>query len=111
MDGRSRYVLALEPKIKSRFLIAGTAWIDAKTYGVVRIEGRFAASFSMILGAPRISEEFIDVQGFWLPSHVTSTTSSLLLGSTELEIVFSSYELVRRNCRTASRAAGVTPRR
>jgi len=91
-DGRSRYVLELMPRIRSRYLIIGKAWVDAETYGLVRIEGRFAASFSMVLGAPRICEEFIEVQGFWLPKHVTSVTSSILLGSTELEIVFSNYE-------------------
>lgn len=91
-DGRSRYVLELAPRVKSRYLIIGKAWVDAETYGVVRIEGRFAASFSVLLGAPRISEEFIEVQGFWLPGHVNSVTSSVLLGLTELDIVFSNYE-------------------
>lgn len=92
--GRSLYVLELAPKIKSRFLVVGKAWVDADTYSVVRIEGQFAASFSLALGAPRIREDFIEVQGFWFPGHVRSVTSSLLLGSTELDIVFSNYELV-----------------
>src|SRR5205807_5667931 len=68
--GRSCYVLELAPKTKSRFLIIGKAWVDAATYAVVRIEGQFAASISMLVGAPRISEEFMEVRGFWLPSHV-----------------------------------------
>lgn len=36
--GRSCYVLELSPKIKSKFLIAGKAWVDADSYGVVRLE-------------------------------------------------------------------------
>jgi hypothetical protein len=90
---RSCYVLELTPRVKNRFLIVGKAWVDAGSYAIVRIEGQFAASFSILLGAPRISEEFIDVHGFWLPGHVRSVTSSFLLGPTQLEIHFSNYQL------------------
>ena len=89
--GRSCYVLELAPRIKSRFLIVGKAWVDAGSYAVVRIEGQFATSISMLVGAPRISEDFIEVSGFWLPGHVRSRTSSFLLGPTELDISFSNY--------------------
>jgi hypothetical protein len=89
--GRSCYVLELTPRIKSRFLIVGRAWVDMDSYAVVRLEGQFAASISMLLGAPRISEEFIEVNGFWMPGHVRSVTSSLLLGPTVLDIQFSNY--------------------
>jgi MucB/RseB N-terminal domain len=91
--GRSCYVLGLAPKIKSRYLVVGKAWVDTTSYAVVRIEGQFAASISLLIGAPRISEEFIEVNGFWLPGHVRSVTSSFLLGPTELNILFSNYRL------------------
>ena len=91
--GRSCYVLELAPRIKSKFLIVGKAWVDADSYGMVRLEGQFAASSSVLIGAPSISEEFIEVQGFWLPRHVRSITSSLLLGPTEMDILFSNYQL------------------
>jgi hypothetical protein len=91
--GRSCYVLELMPRIKNRFLIVGKAWIDAASYAVVRIEGQFAASISILVGAPRINEEFVEVQGFWLPGHVRSVSNSFLLGPTELDIVFSNYQL------------------
>jgi hypothetical protein len=91
--GRSCYVLELAPRAKSRFLIVGRAWIDSGSFAVVRIEGQFAASISVLVGAPRITEEFVEVHGFWLPGHVRSITSSLLLGSTELEILFSDYRV------------------
>jgi len=90
--GRTCYVLALAPRKKSRLLIVGKAWIDVESYAVVRIEGRFAASMSVLVGSPHIIEEFIEVHGFWLPGHVQSVTSSLLLGPTELNIQFSSYQ-------------------
>ncbi len=65
--GRNCYVLELAPRIKNRFLIVGKAWVDTGSYAVVRIEGQFAASLSILVGAPHISEEFIEVGGFWLP--------------------------------------------
>jgi len=91
--GRNCYVLELTPRIKSRFLITGKAWVDTSSYAVVRLEGQFAASFSILVGAPRINEEFVEVRGFWLPGHVRSVTTSFLLGPTELDISFSNYQL------------------
>jgi hypothetical protein len=93
--GRSCYVLELAPRTKNRLLIVGRAWVDSGSYAVVRIEGQFAASLSILVGAPRISEDFVDVDGFWLPGHVRSVTSSFLLGPTELDILFSNYQLDR----------------
>jgi negative regulator of sigma E activity len=91
--GRNCYVLQLTPRVRNRFLIFGKAWVDAESYNVVRIAGQFAASMSILVGTPRISEEFIEVHGFWLPDHVHSVTSSFLLGPTELDIRFSNYQL------------------
>jgi hypothetical protein len=93
VGARSCYVLVLAPRIKERFLIVGKAWVDTGSYAIVRIEGQFAASVSILLGAPRISEDFVQVHGFWLPGHVRSVTSSFVLGRTELEILFSNYQL------------------
>lgn len=93
--GRDCYVLNLAPRHKNRFLIAGKAWVDPTSYAVLRIEGQFVASLSVLVGAPRISEEFAEVGGFWLPAHVRSVTSSFLLGPTELDIQFFDYRLER----------------
>jgi negative regulator of sigma E activity len=91
--GRICYVLNLAPRVKNKFLIVGKVWVAAESYAVVRIEGQFAASISILVGAPHFSEEFVEVQGFWLPGHVRSVTSSFLLGPTELDIRFSNYQL------------------
>ncbi|MEO8594623.1 MAG: sigma-E factor regulatory protein RseB domain-containing protein [Candidatus Solibacter sp.] len=93
VDGRNCYVLALTPRTKNRYLIVGKVWVDAESFGTVRIDGQFAASISLLLGAPRLREDFVEVNGLWLPGHVHSVTSSFLLGPTELEIVFSNYQL------------------
>lgn len=102
--GRSCYVLELAPKVKSRFLILGKAWVDAGSYAVVRIEGQFAASISLLVGAPHISEEFMEVHGFWLPAHVRSVTSSFLLGLSQLDIRFSNYQFAQASALLQYRA-------
>jgi hypothetical protein len=71
----------------------GKAWVDAQSFGTVRIDGQFAASISLLVGTPRLREDFVEVNGFWLPGHVRSVTSSFLLGPTELNIVFSNYQV------------------
>lgn len=93
VEGRTCYVLALTPRTKSRFLIVGKAWVDARSFGTVRIDGQFAASISLLVGTSRLREDFVEVNGFWLPGHVRSVTSSFLLGPTELNIVFSNYQV------------------
>jgi hypothetical protein len=93
VDGHTCYLLALTPRFKSKNLIVGKAWVDAENFGIVRLDGQFAASVSLLVGAPRLREDFVEVNGFWLPGHVRSVTSSFLLGPTELEIVFSNYQL------------------
>jgi hypothetical protein len=93
--GRSCYVLALKPRTKSRFLIVGKMWVDTGNYAVVRIDGQFAASVSLLVGAPHIIEDFTEVGGFWMLSHVRSVASTFLLGPTELDILFSKYQFER----------------
>ncbi len=92
-EGRTCYVLALSPRFKVPYLVVGKAWVDAESYAVVKMEGQYAASMSVLVGAPRIAEEYVEVHGFWLPGHVRSVTSSILLGPTELDIEFSNYQL------------------
>lgn len=93
--GRSCYILDLAPRIKNQYLIVGRAWVDISSYAVVRVEGQFSASLSILVGAPYISEEFVEVLGFWLPGHVRSVSYSLLLGPTELDILYSNYQVDR----------------
>src|SRR5436190_7705027 len=91
--GRRCHVLELIPKIKNRYLISGKAWVDTASSAVVRIEGRFGGSVSMLVGTPDVIEEYVEVQGFWLVGRVRSVTSSFLLGNSELEILLSNYRV------------------
>lgn len=93
MAGRDCYVLALTPRFKSKHLIEGKAWIDPETFSLVRIEGHFAASVSSFLGKPYFTQEFAEVAGFWLPVRARATSSSFLLGTSELNVEYLEYEV------------------
>jgi hypothetical protein len=93
VGGRSCYVLAVKPKFKSKHLIDGKAWIDSETYSLVRIEGQFAASVSAFLGRPYFTQEFTEVSGYWLPLRAHASSSTFLLGSSELEVEYVGYDL------------------
>lgn len=98
------YVLELTPKAKSKYLLSGTVWVDKQTYGVVRLSGTTAASVSLWVGTPQILEDFRPIDGVWLPSHLVSTSTSMLLGESSLEIQFADYQV------TKTVAASLPPR-
>jgi hypothetical protein len=93
-DGRACYVMNLTPKHNGEHLIKGTLWVDPGTYAVVRLDGRILGSVSMWVGTPRIVEDFSEVAGLWLPSHTRAVASGFLLGTSELDIRYTNYQIV-----------------
>jgi len=91
--GRACYAIHLMPKRKSRYLIEGTLWVDPATYGVVRLQGSPSGSVSMWLSKPYVTQEFSDIGGWWLPSRTRSFSSGRLLGTSELEIRYTDYQI------------------
>ncbi len=92
--GRLCYVIDLTPKYKSKYLIKGTVWVDHSSYGIVRLDGFTAASLSMWVGSPQVTEEFSEIAGLWLPTYTRSVSSGFLLGTSELEIRYTDYRII-----------------
>jgi hypothetical protein len=92
-DGRVCYVMDITPKHNGKHLIKGTSWVDPGSYAVVRLDGRILASVSLWVGTPRIIEDFSEVAGLWLPSHTRAVASGLLLGTSELDIRYTDYQI------------------
>ena len=86
IEGRTCYVLALRPRYKSKYLIAGAVWVDSVTFGIIRLHGSTADSVSMWVGTPQITAEFRQIEGVSLPAHFQSRSSTIWLGTSELEI-------------------------
>jgi hypothetical protein len=53
---RRMYVLALEPKNKSKFLFRGRIWVDADDFAVVRVEAEPAKSPSFWTKSSQIEQ-------------------------------------------------------
>ena len=73
--------------------MSGTAWVEKESYGVVRLSGTTAASVSLWVGTPQILEDFGQIGGIWLPTYLMSTSTSVLLGESSLEIQFVDYQV------------------
>jgi outer membrane lipoprotein-sorting protein len=92
-DRQTLYVLALEPKSKSPYLVRGRAWIDANEYALVRLEGVLAKKPSIWVGSPVVRQTYIKSGLFWLPEKNLSTTDAPVFGKTDLAIESSGYEI------------------
>lgn len=91
--GRTIYVLGLEPKSKSPYLLRGRAWVDANEYALVRLEGVVAKKPSIWVGSPVVQQTYVKSGPFWLPDKNLSTTDAPLFGKTDLTIESSRYEI------------------
>ena len=40
LDGRTSYVLEVNPKTRNKFLIRGRIWVDAEDFAIARVEGQ-----------------------------------------------------------------------
>jgi hypothetical protein len=92
-NGRRCIIVHLDPKSKSRNVLKGRAWLDAKDYSLVRIEGRPTASASFWAGKPLIVRDYENMRGFSVATRSHAISDSLLLGRTELMIDYVSYQI------------------
>jgi len=92
LQGRNCYVLELSPRRKSKYLIAGKAWIDAQEFAVIRVEGRPSESLSFWVGKPYIVQTFCKVGDNWVLAANRSIADVRLIGRTEFTIESRSFE-------------------
>ena len=93
-EGSSRtYVLAVEPKKKSKFLYRGTIWVDGKDFAVSRIEAEPAKNPSFWTRNVRITQQYRKVGDFWLPARNESSSSIRLGGHANFTIDYQDYRI------------------
>ncbi|HSE48241.1 MAG TPA: hypothetical protein VLA96_03435 [Terriglobales bacterium] len=88
-----RYVLAVEPRTKSKFLYRGKIWVDAEDFAVVRIMAEPAKSPSFWVRNTKIEQRYGKVGEFWLPASNHSASAIRLGGHADLSIEYKDYEL------------------
>ena len=90
---RRMYVLAVEPKTKSKFLFRGRVWVDAADFAVVRLEAEPARNPSFWTKNNQIEQLYQKVGDFWLPQRNHSTSSIRIGGRAELTIDYQSLNI------------------
>ena len=90
---RPVYVLAVEPKSKSKFLFHGRVWVDADDFAVMRVEAEPAKSPSFWTKNSQIEQMYQKVSDFWLPQRNHSISSIRIGGRAELTIEYQSYRI------------------
>lgn len=95
LEGEECYVVSIHPRAHNFSLIEGKAWVDTKTFSLLRIEGRPAASPSFWTGRPLIEREYMVLDGLSFPKHSRATSRGFISGKSELDIDYSQYEFPR----------------
>jgi hypothetical protein len=91
------YRVRLKPRRRSKYLIEGEAWIDAREYAVVQVQGQLAQKPSFWVHPPEVEQKFAEFQSFWLPSYNRSLASVAFVGEAVLTIEYSNYQV--KSCR------------
>jgi hypothetical protein len=89
----ARYVLAVSPKTKNKFLYRGKVWIDAVDFAVVKIEAEPSQSPSFWIKKTEIRHAYTNVDGFWLPAENHSQSFIRIGGHADLSIEYKDYKI------------------
>lgn len=93
VDNNECHLLGLIPRRKERELIAGRAWVDAKTFKIRRIEGEMAKTPSWLLKKVRVRLDFGNVSGLWLQTGMEAVADVRFIGSQTLDSKTLDYRL------------------
>jgi hypothetical protein len=89
----SRYVLAVNPKTRSKYLYRGKVWVDGTDFAVTRIDAEPAQNPSFWTKKSEIRHEYMKVQDFWLPRRNESVSYIRLGGRATLTIEYKDYRV------------------
>jgi hypothetical protein len=88
-----RYVLRVDPKVRSKYVYRGQVWVDGTDFAVTRIEAEPAENPSLWTKKSQIRQEYRKVEGFWLPLKNESVSYIRLGGRATLTIEYKDYSL------------------
>ena len=91
-DGAVTYVYDVKPRKKRPGLIKGRIWVDARTGALERVEGTLAKSPSIFVKHLEFVQEYQDIHGFVLPTHLHSVSKVRIIGRTVVDIIHRDYQ-------------------
>lgn len=107
-NGRNCYVLELNPKTRSKYLIEGRVWVDVQDFAITRIEGSPAGRVSLWIRSMHMVQQYRKIGPFWLPASNHTVTDVRIFGPAELSIDYADYQI---NTRPENQAAVNGPAR
>jgi outer membrane lipoprotein-sorting protein len=93
VEGRRCYVLQLTPKSKGKYLIRGKAWVDAKDFAVVKVEGEPVDDGSFWIRNSHIVQQYKKIGRFWMPAVNRADSEVRLFGQAHLTIENLDYQI------------------
>jgi hypothetical protein len=87
LAGRTVHVYQVKPRKKRPGLFKGQIYLDAHTGSLVRAEGRVVKSPSIFVKKIDFVQDFADVDGYTLPTHIHSEAKAAIIGMTVVDIV------------------------
>ena len=97
LDGRSSYVLEVNPKTRNKFLVRGRIWVDAEDFAIARVEGQPAKNPSFWIRSVQIVQRYGRAGQFWLPASNQSVAQARIFGQTEVVIDYFDYVTTSRD--------------
>jgi hypothetical protein len=94
VDGRSSFVLRVEPKTANKLLYRGKIWIDAADYALSKIDAEPAKLPSFWISKTIVHHSYRKIGNFWLPARNESNTDVRLGGHATLSIQYGDYKVV-----------------
>ncbi len=102
LEGRTVHVYQVKPRKKRPGLFKGHIFLDAYTGGLVRAEGRVVKSPSIFVKKIDFVQEFADINGYTIPTHIHSEAKAAIVGLTVVDIVNSDCHPVLLTTASAS---------
>jgi hypothetical protein len=100
VDGRIMYVYEVKPRKKRPGLFKGRIWVDTSNGALRRVEGTLVKSPSFFIKRLEFVQDYQEIGGFILPSHLHSVSKVRVLGRAVVDIVHRDY---------TSAVAGINP--
>jgi hypothetical protein len=88
------HVFQVNPRAKRLGLFKGRIYLDACTGTMVRSEGSIVKSPSLFIKSIHFVQDYVDIAGFTLPSHIHSEAETRIVGSAVVDIYNQDYQPV-----------------
>ena len=106
LDGRAVYVFHAKPRKKRVGLFKGKVYLDASSGTLLRAEGTMVKSPSFFIRKLEFVQEYAQVNGFTLPTHLRSVAKVRIIGRTVVDVFHRDYQPQRV---ASSHSAEVVP--